>query len=150
MLDIYHQLGTMAESLIEGEDDVIANLANVSALIFQSLDRINWAGFYLLKHEELVLGPFQGKPACLRIPIGKGVCGTVVQTRASQVVADVLQFPGHIACDPDSRSEIVIPIFYHGVIMGVLDIDSQDTGRFTQEDLVGLQQLVDILQKHLA
>ncbi len=150
MLDLYQQLSIQAESLIEGEDDLIANLANVSALVFQSLDRINWAGFYLLKHDELVLGPFQGKPACLRIAIGKGVCGTAVKTRVPQVVEDVLQFPEHIACDPDSRSEIVIPIFYHGVVMGVLDIDSQETGRFTKEDLLGLQKLVDILQQHLA
>ena len=124
----------------------ITLLANVSALIYDSLENINWAGFYLIRNEELVLGPFQGKPACVRIPIGKGVCGTAVETDSVQLVADVHTFPGHIACDSASESEIVIPIHRGGNITGVLDIDSPVKGRFDNEDRAVLCEIVRILE----
>lgn len=124
----------------------ITLLANVSALIYDSLENINWAGFYLIRNEELVLGPFQGKPACVHIPIGKGVCGTAVETDSVQLVADVHTFPGHIACDSASESEIVIPIHRGGNITGVLDIDSPVKGRFDDEDRAVLCEIVRILE----
>ncbi|GHV41558.1 hypothetical protein FACS189490_08700 [Clostridia bacterium] len=127
-------LAEAVSALIEGETDVIAALANVSAAIAMFTDRINWAGFYLLKGETLVLGPFQGKPACARIQLRKGVCGTAAEKREILRVADVHLFPGHIACDENSRSEIVLPIFKSGAVFGVLDIDSPDLARFTEKD----------------
>ena len=141
----YRDLETALGSLLEGETDALANLANASSLLAQSLDRINWCGFYLLRGEELVLGPFQGKPACVRIPVGKGVCGTAAARRATLVVPDVNRFPGHIACDPASRSEIVVPILENGVLRGVLDVDAPEPGRFDEEDRTGLERLVEAL-----
>ncbi len=127
----------------------IANLANAAALLWQALGDINWAGFYLLEGDILVLGPFQGKPACIEIPVGKGVCGTAVAEKKTQLVADVHQFPGHIACDSASNSEIVIPIYKDSRIFGVLDIDSPLFGRFTPEDQAGLEAFVKTLEKSL-
>lgn len=127
----------------------IANLANASALLWQALEDINWAGFYLLEGNTLILGPFQGKPACIEIPVGKGVCGTAVAENATQLVTDVHQFPGHIACDSASNSEIVVPIYKDGTIFGVLDIDSPLLGRFTEEDREGLEGFVKVLEGNL-
>ena len=123
----------------------IANMANAAALLWQVLDRINWAGFYLLENDTLVLGPFQGQPACIEIPVGKGVCGTAVAAGKTIRVDDVHAFPGHIACDCDSRSEIVIPLRKNGRILGVLDIDSPVLGRFTSEDQIGLELFAEVL-----
>lgn len=142
----YQQLAKQAQSLIGSERDLIANMANISALLFHNLEDVNWAGFYLFKDEDLVLGPFQGKPACIRISLGKGVCGTAAFQRTTQIVPDVLQFEGHIACDKDSRSEIVIPILSGRRLIGVLDIDSPSLSRFCSIDGLGLQNIVDILQ----
>lgn len=142
----YNDLQLLAAGLLEGDDDLISSLANLSSLLFWQLADINWAGFYLLSDKELVLGPFQGKPACNRIPVGQGVCGTAVAKGITQVVADVQQFPGHIACDNASRSELVIPLFdKQGNCRGVLDIDSPSLARFDQEDAVGLQFIADLL-----
>lgn len=123
----------------------IANMANAAALLWQCMDTINWAGFYLLENDTLVLGPFQGKPACIEIPVGKGVCGTAVAADKTIRVDDVHAFPGHIACDCDSRSEIVIPLRKNGRILGVLDIDSPVLGRFTSEDQIGLELFAEVL-----
>lgn len=142
----YAELEAQARALVEGEPDRIANAANIAALIFHALPRINWAGFYFLQGDELVLGPFQGKPACVRIPVGRGVCGTAVADARSQLVPDVHAFPGHIACDIASRAEIVVPLMdAHGEIVGVLDIDSPEPGRFDAADLAGLERLARVL-----
>jgi len=141
----YNLLFVQLSSLIENETYPIANLANASALLNLTLPDINWVGFYLLKNKELVLGPFQGKPACIRIPVGKGVCGTAVAQAKSQLVPDVHAFPGHIACDSASNSEIVIPIIAGDRIVGVLDIDSPEFNRFDQTDLKGLEEVARIL-----
>ncbi|NVK57164.1 MAG: GAF domain-containing protein [Alteromonadaceae bacterium] len=146
----YPQLIEQAKSLIAGESDLIANLANLSALIYHNLSDVNWAGFYLYKDEQLVLGPFQGLPACIRIPMGKGVCGTAAATNTTQRIEDVHQFAGHIACDAASNSEIVIPITVNGALLGVLDIDSPQTGRFNQEDEDGLTAIVAELVAQLS
>lgn len=146
---LYAELIQETQALLEGETDFVANLANASALIWQKLPQINWAGFYINKGNELVLGPFQGKPACIRIPIGRGVCGTAAKTLQPQLIADVHQFEGHIACDQASNSEIVLPIIVNNELKGVLDIDSPDFSRFDQEDLAGLQQVVKIIQDTL-
>jgi L-methionine (R)-S-oxide reductase len=130
------------ESLLEGKTDALANLSNAAALLAQSLDRINWCGFYLLRGEALVLGPFQGKPACVRIPMGKGVCGTAAAQRKTLLVPDVERFPGHISCDPASRSEIVVPIVHAGILRGVLDVDAPEVGRFTEDDRLRLESFV--------
>src|SRR5215470_15343507 len=127
---LYRDLAVSLAALLSGESDPLANLANASAHLAESLDRINWCGFYIARGEELVLGPFQGKPACVRIPFGKGVCGTAAARRETLVVADVNAFPGHIACDAASRSEIVVPILDGRVLRGVLDIDSPELSRF--------------------
>lgn len=132
-------------ALTDGERDTIANLANASAVLYMTLDDVNWAGFYLVREGQLVLGPFQGRPACLRIPFGSGVCGTAAATGAAQVVPDVHRFPGHIACDAASQSEIVIPIRHDGALTAVLDIDSPSPGRFTQEDREGLERCASLL-----
>ena len=145
----YDFLCQQLRSLTDGIPYKIANLANASALLWQELPQINWAGFYLMEDGALVLGPFQGKTACIRIPVGKGVCGTAVAENASQLVPDVHAFPGHIACDSASESEVVIPIRNGGEIYGVLDIDSPVKGRFTQEDLAGLTRFVQVLEKAL-
>ena len=145
----YDFLCQQLRSLTDGIPYKIANLANASALLWQELPQINWAGFYLMEDGALVLGPFQGKTACIRIPVGKGVCGTAVAENASQLVPDVHAFPGHIACDSASESEVVIPIRNGGEIYGVLDIDSPVKGRFTEEDLAGLTRFVQVLEKAL-
>ena len=141
----YVELTTQLGGLLTGERDWLANLANTAALIFQTLPDLNWAGFYLLRGDELVLGPFQGKPACVRIAAGRGVCGGAVAQRRSLVVADVHAFPGHIACDAVSRSELVVPMKLGGRIIGVLDLDSPLPGRFDEEDRVGCERLVAAL-----
>ena len=145
----YALLNSKLSALTEGIPYKIANLANASALLWESLDTINWAGFYLMEDGALILGPFQGKTACIRIPVGKGVCGSAVAENATQRVADVHQFPGHIACDSASNSEIVVPIRVGGQVIGVLDIDSPVKDRFTEEDQQGLEQFVAILEKTL-
>jgi GAF domain-containing protein len=142
---LYGDLALSLESLLAGETDPVANLANASALLAQTLDRINWCGFYFRRGGELVLGPFQGKPACVRIPVGKGVCGTAAARRETLVVPDVFAFPGHIACDAASRSEIVVPIVQGGILRGVLDLDAPETGRFDGEDRAGLEGFVRTL-----
>ncbi len=136
-------------SLTEGEDDVISNLSNASALIYTSMKDLNWAGFYFMKNGHLQLGPFQGKPACLRIEVGRGVCGTAVAEKKTQLVMDVHQFPGHIACDSASNSEIVVPLFKDGEVVGVLDIDSPLLARFDEEDRAGLEAFSRELEKLL-
>lgn len=136
-------------SLIEDEPNQIANLSNAAALLNQHLDRINWAGFYLLEKDTLVLGPFQGLPACVRIPLGKGVCGTAALKRETIVVPNVHEFPGHIACDQASRSEIVVPMIKNNELIGVLDIDSPEENRFDAHDAEMLEQFVAILIDHL-
>lgn len=145
----YELLCAQLCSLTDGIPYETANLANAAALLWQELENINWAGFYKIEDGALILGPFQGKPACIRIAIGKGVCGTAVAQDAIQRVADVHAFPGHIACDGASNSEIVIPIHVKGRIWGVLDIDSPVFDRFSQEDQIGLEQFVKILENVL-
>ena len=145
----YELLCEQLRSLTVGVPHTVANLANASALIFDSLDRLNWAGFYILSGDTLILGPFQGKTACIEIPIGRGVCGTAVKEDRTILVDDVHKFPGHIACDSASNSEIVIPIRNRGAIFGVLDIDSPYLSRFTEEDRVGLEAFVRILEESL-
>mgnify|MGYP003577259408 CR=1 FL=1 len=139
---LYRELVKELSALIAGEPDFIANLANASALLYQALPDLNWAGFYLLKQGELVVGPFQGKPACVRIAIGKGVCGTAAQRRETVIVRDVHEFPGHIACDAASNSEIVVPMVRDGELIGVLDLDSPKLARFDEQDREGLEQFV--------
>lgn len=148
-LDFYRTLVAQAKALIEDEADLIANMANISALLFQEMPDLNWSGFYILRDDVLVLGPFQGKPACVRIPVGKGVCGTAVATGEIQLVKDVHEFPGHIACDAASNSEIVLPVRQAGKIIAVLDIDSPSLARFDQTDLQGLAELVRVFEQHL-
>ncbi|HEY2070465.1 MAG TPA: GAF domain-containing protein [Rhizomicrobium sp.] len=138
---IYHELALQARGLFEGERDWLANAANLSSLLFGGLDDLNWAGFYILRGDTLVLGPFQGRPACVRIAMGKGVCGTAAAERTTLVVQDVHEFPGHIACDVASNSEIVVPLIKDGTLLGVLDIDSPVFSRFDAEDRKGLEAL---------
>ena len=145
----YTSLCAQLQALTEGIPYETANLANASALLWQALERINWAGFYKMQDGQLVLGPFQGKPACILIPVGRGVCGTAVAENATQLVYDVHRFPGHIACDAASNSEIVVPLRKNGEIWGVLDIDSPFIGRFTEEDKTGLEQFAQILEQTL-
>jgi L-methionine (R)-S-oxide reductase len=147
---LYGDLAASLGSLLHGEPDALANLANASGLLAQALDRINWCGFYLLRGDVLVLGPFQGKPACVRIPLGKGVCGIAAARRETLVVPDVNVFPGHIACDAASRSEIVVPIVSQGRLVGVLDVDAPEPGRFDAEDRAGLEQFVKVLVPEVA
>lgn len=141
----YQLLNSQLRALLENEHHLIPNLSNASALLGAALKDINWAGFYLLHEHELLLGPFQGKPACVHISIGKGVCGTAVSENKTQVVADVHEFPGHIACDSASRSEIVVPLRLQGHILGVLDIDSPVLSRFDSLDQTGLEEFAEIL-----
>lgn len=145
----YEQLNLYLENLIGDERDWLPGISNASALLYQLMPCINWAGFYLCRGEELVLGPFQGKPACVRIPFGKGVCGTAAKTRKIQVVKDVNQFPGHIACDIASQSEIVVPVIKHERLIGVLDIDSPVKNRFDEMDAEGLSNFVNILNQRI-
>ncbi|OEC96702.1 MULTISPECIES: GAF domain-containing protein [unclassified Rhizobium] len=143
--EFYRELADQLKALLDGERDGIANAANTSALIFQMLPELNWAGFYFLHREdELVLGPFQGKPACVRIAVGRGVCGTAVERAQSVLVEDVHAFPGHIACDAASRSELVVPLFRDGKVFGVIDLDSPLPGRFDGDDQAGIEALAAI------
>ena len=141
---LHEELRTLARALFEGERDKTANAANLAALLFHSLPELNWAGFYWLRGTELVLGPFQGRPACVRIALGKGVCGTAAAEARTVVVPDVNAFPGHIACDGASRSELVVPVVRAGRVLGVLDLDSPRTGRFSGEDARALEAVVRI------
>ena len=145
----YEALCMKLTALLDGVPHRIANLANASALIHESLEDLNWAGFYLLEGETLVLGPFQGRPACIEIPLGRGVCGTAAQTGQTQLVPDVHLFPGHIACDSASNSEIVVPLRIDGKVAGVLDLDSPWPGRFTVEDQAGLEAVGSIVSQML-
>ena len=146
----YNLLSKQLQSLIEDETNLIAILSNTSALLNDNLDQINWVGFYLIDNQELILGPFQGHPACVHIAIGKGVCGTAVAQNQTQRIADIHQFPGHIACDAQSKSEIVIPLHQNNEIIGVLDIDSPINSRFTEEDQRQLENLVSIIEQQLS
>lgn len=145
---LYANLAVQLLSLLKGEHDLIANAANFSALLFNSLPNVNWAGFYFLQGEELVLGPFQGNPACVRIPLGKGVCGVAAQQCETIIVPNVHEFPGHIACDVASNSEIVVPLFDGERLLGVLDLDSPTIGRFDDQDAEGLNELVTVFVAH--
>lgn len=142
---LYTDLASALQGLVEGETDGIANMANAAGLIWETLPDINWVGFYRNIDGELVLGPFQGRPACIRIPFGKGVCGVAAETREVQLVEDVHAFPGHIACDSASNSEIVVPLIRDGELLGVLDIDSPKHARFDEEDQVGVVRLAEIM-----
>jgi L-methionine (R)-S-oxide reductase len=146
--ELYRDLARQLAALIAGEPDPIANAANTAALIYHGLPNLNWAGFYFRNGAELVLGPFQGKPACVRIPVGKGVCGTAAARGTAVLVPDVHDFPGHIACDPDSRSELVVPLIEDGRVSGVLDLDSPLPARFDELDRDGCEQLVAVLLVH--
>jgi L-methionine (R)-S-oxide reductase len=143
--ELYSHLQSQLRSLLEGERDFTANAANFSSVLYHSIPNVNWAGFYLLKGGELVLGPFQGMPACVRIEIGKGVCGTAADLKQTIVVENVHEFPGHIACDSASNSEIVVPLIKNGRLVGVLDLDSPLIGRFDDDDAKGLNELAEIL-----
>ena len=145
----YKLLNAQLSALVHDAPHRTANLANAAALLYHTLDGLNWAGFYLLEKDILVLGPFQGKPACIEIPVGRGVCGTAVAEGKTQLVKDVHQFPGHIACDSASNSEIVVPIRVGGSIVGILDIDSPCVGRFTEEDQAGLEEFVRLLESEV-
>ncbi|MBS0640515.1 MAG: GAF domain-containing protein [Acetobacteraceae bacterium] len=146
----YDELASQLDGLLTGETDLVANLANAAALIYHSLPQLNWAGFYLMRGGTLVLGPFQGKPACVRIEVGKGVCGTAVARRESVLVPDVHAFPGHIACDSASESELVVPLIRNGEVLGVLDLDSPVLARFDARDQAGCETLVAVLLRHLS
>ena len=146
--ELYAEIAELAQGLLAGERDLIANAANFSALLFHSLPDLNWAGFYFYDGSELVVGPFQGKPACIRIALGRGVCGTAAQTRQTQLVADVHAFEGHIACDAASNSEIVVPLVKaDGSLLGVWDVDSPLTGRFDDEDRAGMEALCAVFMR---
>ncbi len=143
--DLYNELVNAANALTEGERDGIANMANIAALLWQYLPDLNWAGFYRMVGDELVLGPFQGKAACIRIPLDKGVCGAAARTASSQRVDDVHAFPGHIACDADSRSELVVPVIREGIVIAVIDLDSPRPSRFDTDDQNGVERLAAML-----
>ncbi|KLA24429.1 GAF domain-containing protein [Bacillus cereus] len=145
----YETVIKQLDALLTGEPNVVANLSNASSLLNQFLDRVNWVGFYVTEGNQLVLGPFQGMPACVRIPFGRGVCGVAAETKTTQLVADVHQFPGHIACDSASNSEIVVPIVKEGTVIGVLDIDSPEKNRFDEIDQRYLEKFVETLLKHM-
>jgi L-methionine (R)-S-oxide reductase len=148
--ELYHELEAQLRALTDDETDPVANMANCAALIFTSVPRLNWAGFYLLKGGELVLGPFQGQPACVRIALGRGVCGTAAESHSTLRVADVTTFPGHIACDSASRSEIVVPLLTKDShLIGVLDVDSPELNRFDAEDEMGLSALAAIIARKI-
>jgi L-methionine (R)-S-oxide reductase len=143
-VEFYRQLSSQLEALLAGERDSIANAANTSALLFQMMPDLNWAGFYILREGELVLGPFQGQPACVRIPVGRGVCGAAAARKQSVLVEDVHAFPGHIACDAASRSELVVPLIRDGELIGVIDLDSPKVARFDAADLAGIEKIAAI------
>ncbi len=145
----YETVIKQLDALLTGEPNLVANLSNASSLLNQFLDRVNWVGFYVTEGNQLVLGPFQGMPACVRIPFGRGVCGVAAETKTTQLVADVHQFPGHIACDSASNSEIVVPIVKEGTVIGVLDIDSPEKNRFDEIDQRYLEKFVETLLKHM-
>lgn len=147
--ELYRDLHAALDALTVGEEDAVANMANAAALIWQYLPDLNWSGFYRMVAGELVLGPFQGKAACIRIPVGKGVCGTAAAEARTQRVADVHAFPGHITCDAASRSELVVPILRGDVVIGVLDLDSPEPGRFDEEDQAGCEALMTLLAPRL-
>lgn len=147
--ELYRDLAGQARALLEGERDPVANAANLAALIWHTLPELNWAGFYFMKDNELVVGPFQGKPACVRIALGKGVCGTAAARRESVIVPNVHDFPGHIFCDSASNSEIVVPLLKGPELLGVLDVDSPRLARFDQADRAGLEALASIWVKAL-
>lgn len=142
--ELYAELASQARGLLHDEHDLVANAANLSALLYHALPDVNWVGFYFLKEGELLVGPFQGKPACVHIAMGKGVCGTAAAKREAILVPDVNKFPGHIFCDGDTRSEVVVPLIKAGQLLGVLDIDSPSLARFDAEDRAGLEQLANI------
>lgn len=148
--DLYHDLHAALGALTEGESDAIANMANAAALVWQYLPDLNWAGFYRMVGDELVVGPFQGKPACIRIALADGVCGAAASTRTTQLVDDVHAFPGHIACDAASRSELVVPIIHDGKLIGVLDLDSPTAARFAADDAAGCEALMALLAPRIA
>ncbi len=150
MQERYEQLLLQLHALLEGERDTVANLSNISALIYHALDNINWAGFYLYKNGELVLGPFQGKPACMHISLARGVCGKAARTLQTQCIGNVHAFEGHIACDGASNSEIVVPILLDGALYGVLDIDSFAFDNFSEVDVTYLGKLVDSLPQYIS
>ncbi|MXP47897.1 GAF domain-containing protein [Altererythrobacter luteolus] len=143
--ELYRQLASAADALTSGEPDGVANMANVAALMWEFIPTLNWAGFYRVIGGELVLGPFVGRPACIRIPFGQGVCGTAASTGETQLVEDVHAFPGHIACDAASKSELVVPILKDGTVVAVIDLDSPETGRFDDEDATGIEALAKLL-----
>jgi GAF domain-containing protein len=145
---LYDELARQLAALIDGERDLVANCANMAALIYHGLSELNWAGFYFTRQGELVLGPFQGKPACIRIAWGEGVCGAAAARGRAIVVPDVQEFPGHIACDPESRSELVVPLLDDGRVLGVLDLDSPVAGRFDEDDRAGCERLVALFLAH--
>ena len=147
--ELYRELLTAADALTAGESDAVANMANVAALVWQLVPELNWAGFYRAVEGELVLGPFCGKPACIRIPVGQGVCGTAAASGETQLVADVHAFPGHIACDAASRSELVVPVLREGAVIAVIDLDSPREGRFDDEDRAGFEALAALLASRI-
>ncbi|MXO60509.1 GAF domain-containing protein [Altererythrobacter salegens] len=147
--EFYRELVSAADALTAGEPDAVANMANVAALVWQLVPELNWAGFYRVIGDELVLGPFCGRPACIRIPFGSGVCGTAAQSGESQLVADVHAFPGHIACDAASQSELVVPVIRDGAVIAVIDLDSPRTSRFDEDDLAGFTALAGILASRI-
>lgn len=148
-VNLYTELAGQIDGLLSGEPDSVANLANAAAAIYHALPALNWAGFYLARGEELILGPFQGKPACVRIPIGKGVCGAAALRCEPILVPDVHEFPGHIACDDASRSELVVPLIRANTVIGVLDLDSPLPSRFDADDQTGCEALVAVVLRHL-
>lgn len=148
--ELYRDILSALDALTADEPDAVANMANAAALLWQYLPDLNWSGFYRLVADELVLGPFQGKPACIRIAIGSGVCGTAAQTRETQLIADVHAFPGHIACDAASASELVVPIVHDGRLIGVLDLDSPTPGRFDADDARGCEAIAALLAPRIA
>ena len=148
--ELYHELLGQTKALITNESDIIANMANISALLFERLAEVNWVGFYRLIDDELVLGPFQGKVACIRIPVGKGVWGTCVSTGDVQRIADVHQFDGHIACDASSNAELVVPVKVAGKVVAILDIDSTAFGRFDEQDDQGIRSIVKVFEQNIA
>ncbi|WP_114521187.1 GAF domain-containing protein [Altererythrobacter sp. ZODW24] len=147
--EMYRELVGAAGALVDGESDPVANMANVAALIWQFVPRLNWAGFYRVIGDELVLGPFVGKPACIRIPMGQGVCGAAAANGETQLVADVHAFPGHIACDGDTLSELVVPVLRNGKVIAVIDLDSPESARFDGKDAAGIEALARAVESHI-
>ncbi len=146
----WEEIVRAAQAMVDGEPDAIANMANVAAVLWQFLPDVNWTGFYRMAGGELVLGPFQGKAACIRIPVGQGVCGAAAETLTTQLVEDVHAFEGHIACDADSRSELVVPIMHDGRLLGVIDLDSPSPARFTTDDAAGCEKLAALIAPAIA